>query len=185
MKRLMLLHTVDSVYRTFGAELARVVGDDVIIDNMLDTFLADDPARHNGIFSKANKLRLIHDLESCSLAHPDVIVVSCSSLSPYIPELRAYIETPIISIDDAMCRKALEKGAKIAVLATAQSALEPARWKLSLFAKEKNIDLTLESFCNGDAIAALKKGDRETHDKLILEMARKVSPDCDAIVLAQ
>nr|MCR5731678.1 aspartate/glutamate racemase family protein [Sphaerochaetaceae bacterium] len=94
-------------------------------------------------------------------------------------------ETPIISIDDAMCRKALEKGAKIAVLATAQSALEPAKWKLSLFAKEKEVDLTLESFCNGDAIAALKKGDRETHDKLILEMARKVSPDCDAIVLAQ
>ena len=39
--------------------------------------------------------------------------------------------------------------------------------------------------CNPDAIAALKAGDRATHDRLLLEMADKVDRSCNAIVLAQ
>ena len=185
MKKVMLLHTVKSVYETFGPALKEVLGPDAIIDNMLDTFLADDPARHGGVFSTANKMRLVHDLESAQLAEPDVIVVTCSSLSPYLPALRPFFSTPIISIDDSMCHMALEKGGHIAVLATAASALEPALWKLRLFAKEAGRDLDLQSFCNPDAIAALKAGDKAKHDRLLLEMAGKVNSKTDAIVLAQ
>ncbi len=185
MRKVMLLHTVKSVFETFGPALSKVLGPDVIIDNMLDTFLADDPARHNGVFSTANKLRLVHDLESAQLAEPDVIVVTCSSLSPYLPSLRPFFSTPIISIDDSMCKLALEKGSRVAVLATAASALEPALWKLRLFAKQAEVDIELESFCNPDAIAALKAGDKATHDRLLLEMASKVKPETNAIVLAQ
>ena len=185
MKKVMLLHTVKSVYETFGPDLSKALGPDVIIDNMLDTFLADDPARHGGVFSKENRLRLVHDLESAQLAQPDVIVVTCSSLSPYLPTLREYITTPIISIDDAMCKAALDKGSSIAVLATAASALEPALWKLNLFAKDRGVKVDIQSFCNPDAIAALKAGDRQTHDRLLLEMAAKVDKNYKAIVLAQ
>jgi len=185
MKKIMLLHTVKSVFETFGPELSKVLGPEVIIDNMLDTFLADDPARHNGEFSTANKLRLVHDLESAQLAEPDAIVVTCSSLSPYLPSLRPFFSTPILSIDDAMCRNALDRGRKISVLATAASALSPALWKLKMMAQERGVDLDLQSFCNPDAIAALKAGDKGTHDRLLLEMADKVSKDADSIVLAQ
>ena len=185
MKKVMLLHTVKSVFETFGPELSAVLGTNVIIDNMLDTFLADDPARHGGVFSTENKLRLVHDLESAQLADPDVIVVTCSSLSPYIPSLRPFFKVPIIAVDDAMCNAALDKGNKIAVLATAASALEPALWKLNQFATERGVKADLQSFCNPDAIAALKKGDRATHDRLLLQMAEKVDRACNAIVLAQ
>ncbi len=185
MKKVMLLHTVKSVFDTFGPALSKVMGPDVIIDNMLDTFLADDPARHGGVFSTSNRLRLVHDLESAQLAEPDVIVVTCSSLSPYLPTLRQYIKTPIIAVDDAMCNAALDRGNRIAVLATAASALEPALWKLRLFAQEREVKVDLQSFCNPDAIAALKAGDRETHDRLLLEMAGMVDRKCNAVVLAQ
>ena len=36
-----------------------------------------------------------------------------------------------------------------------------------------------------ETIAALKAGDRATHDRLLLEMAAKVDKKCNAIVLAQ
>lgn len=185
MKKVMLLHTVKSVCDTFGLELSDVLGSDVIIDNMLDTFLADDPARHGGVFSTENRLRLVHDLESAQLADPDLIVVTCSSLSPYIHSLRPFFKVPIIAVDDAMCNAALDKGSKIAVLATAASALEPAIWKLNLFAKERGVKVYLQSFCNPEAIAALKKGDRATHDRLLLQMADKVDRNCNAVILAQ
>lgn len=185
MKKVMLLHTVKSVFETFGPALSKVLGEDVIIDNILDTFLADDPARHGGSFSAANKLRLVHDLESAQLAQPDVIVVTCSSLSPYLPSLRPFFSVPIISIDDSMCGLALDKGENIAVLATAASALEPALWKLRMMADQRGMRINLVSFCNPDAIAALKAGDKEKHDRLLLEMASKVGKECDSIVLAQ
>ena len=184
MKKVMLLHTVKSVYETFGPELSGVLGPDVLIDNMLDTFLADDPARHGGVFSADNRMRLVHDLESAQLADPDVIVVTCSSLSPYLPALRPFFKVPIIAIDDAMCNAALDKGEKIAVLATAASALEPALWKLNLFADERGLKVNIQSFCDPEAIAALKRGDRATHDRL-LQMADKVDRRNNAIVLAQ
>ncbi len=145
----------------------------------------DDAARHGGEFSTANKLRLVHDLESAQLAEPDAIVVTCSSLSPYLPALRPFFRTPILSIDDAMCRCALDMGSRVAVLATAASALSPALWKLRTMAQERGMELDVQSFCNPDAIAALKVGDKETHERLLLELAAKVSKDVDSIVLAQ
>ena len=185
MKTVMLLHTVKSVCDTFGPALSEVLGPDVVICDMLDTFLADDPARHGGVFSSENKLRFVHALESAQIAKPDVIVVTCNSLSPYLPGLRPFFSVPIIAIDYAMCSAALDIGGTIAVLATATSALESLLWKLRYLAREREVDITLSGFCNPDAIAALKAGDRETHDRLILEMAGNVDSSFKAIVLAQ
>ena len=181
----MLFHTVKSVCDTFGPALSEVLGPDVVICDMLDTFLADDPARHGGVFSSENKLRFVHALESAQIAKPDVIVVTCNSLSPYLPGLKPFFSVPIIAIDDAMCNAALDRGGRIAVLATAESALESSLWKLRSLAGERGVDVTLRSFCNPDAIAALKKGDEETHNRLILRMAENVDSSFEAIVLVQ
>jgi len=185
MKKIMLLHTVKSVFETFGHDMCNYLDFPVQTDSILDTFLADDPARHDGVFSEANRIRLFHDLENAQLAEPDLIVVTCSSLSPYIPSLRSFFRIPIVSIDDAMCRTAVETGTEVAVIATATSALQPAIRKLNLMAAEADTRLNVSSFCNPDAIAALKAGDRATHDRLVLEMAAKIKSDTDVIVLAQ
>jgi len=184
MKKVMILHTVKSVYETFGGQLREVLGNDVVINNILDDFLADDPARNDGVFSTENKMRLYNDLVNAQLAHPDVIVVSCSTLSPYIPSLRPFFSTPIIAIDDAMCGEALKTGNHIAVLATASSALHPAVDKLRAMGKEAGRNVTIVSYCDPTAIAALKAGDKATHDRLVLDMAKNVH-DVDAVVLAQ
>jgi Asp/Glu/hydantoin racemase len=184
MKRIVLLHTVKSVYETFGDDLRKLLGPDVIINNILDDFLADDAARRGGVFTTNNKLRLMHDLENAQMASPDVIVVTCSTLSPYIPDLRQFFTTPIISIDDALCRDAVHFGKKIAVLATAQSALQPVIDKIRNEARRQGNDVVISGACDPDAIAALKAGDRKTHDMLLLKLASRVT-DADIIVLSQ
>ncbi|MGI5174353.1 aspartate/glutamate racemase family protein [Treponema sp. OMZ 840] len=184
MKKIMLLHTVKTVYESFGAQLKELVKEDIILNNILDDFLADDPARNEGVFSKNNRLRLHKDLESAQLAEPDLIVVTCSTLSPYIPELRTYFTTPIMAIDDAMCEEALKKGDTVAVLATAVSAVTPIVQKLESMGQMQGRNLKVVSYCNPEAIAALKSGDKKTHDTLVLEMAQKVK-NADVIVFAQ
>ena len=184
MKKVILLHTVKTVYESFGAQLRELIAEDIILNNILDDFLADDPARNEGVFSKNNRLRLLKDLESAQLAGPDLIVVTCSTLSPYIPELRDYFSTPIIAIDDAMCEEALTKGSRITVLATAISAVDPVVHKLESMGRERGKAVKIDSYCNPEAIKALKTGDRNVHDALVLEMAKKVR-NTDVIVFAQ
>ncbi len=184
MKHIIIIHTVKSVYETFPVDLKNALGSDVLIDNIVDEVLANDPARRGGEFTASSLKRLYMLMMSAEEAAPDLIVVTCSTLSPYIDRLREFISVPVMAIDDAMCSQAAESGKRICVLATAQSALPPAVDKTKTFAGKLGKEVTIDGFCNPDAIAALKNGDRETHDRLLLELSDK-GKGYDVIVLAQ
>ncbi|MDT4762992.1 aspartate/glutamate racemase family protein [Sphaerochaeta sp. PS] len=182
MKRIVLIHTVKSVYETFEKDLRAAVGD-VKIYNMLDEFLAADPAER-GIFSIENRMRLMHDLQSAQLTGADLIVVTCSTLTPHVVAARPFFTTPIIAIDDAMCALAVQQGERIAVLATAESTVNPTLKKLEEEASLQKKTIKLSSLCCPEAIVQLKAGHKAKHDKLVLDMAREIK-DADTIILAQ
>jgi len=182
MKRIVLIHTVKSVYETFEKDLLSVVGN-VKIHNLLDDFLASDPT-DRGFFSIDNKMRLMHDLQSADLTGADLIVVTCSTLTPHVVAARPFFTTPLIAIDDAMCSLAVKEGKRIMVLATAESTVNPTLEKLEAEAKLQKKQVFLSSLCCPEAIVQLRSGHKAKHDKLVLEMAREVK-DFDTIVLAQ
>ena len=47
------------------------------------------------------------------------------------------------------------------------------------------MEVEITTICDEDAIRALKRGDKATHDKMVLEMSDRVASDCEVIVLAQ
>ncbi|MDC7245843.1 MAG: aspartate/glutamate racemase family protein [Sphaerochaetaceae bacterium] len=185
MRKIVLLHTVRSVYETFEHSLREYLPFEVEIHNMVDEFLANGPALNNGTFTKNDYTRLVYDMLSAQSAHPDVIVVTCSSLTPYVTQLRSIISTPIIAIDDEMCRQAVSLGSDICVLATAESTVKPTVSKITEEAQKAGKDVNISSYCAPDAIVALKKGDIETHDRLLLELAKSKVKDFDVVVLSQ
>jgi Asp/Glu/hydantoin racemase len=160
-----------------------VLKTEVKVNNILDDFLATDPA-DTGLFSKNNTDRLMHDLHNAELTGADLIVVTCSTLTPHIVKLRQSFSTPIVAIDDAMCQMAVKDSVRIAVLATAESTVIPTMEKLKAEAVLQKHEVVLSSFCCPEALFALKAGNKEKHDKLVLEMARQVA-GVDSIVLAQ
>lgn len=184
MKHIIAIHTVQSVYETFSVELHHALGGEVVIDNIVDEVLANDPARRGGNFSKTQRKRLYLLMMSAEQAEPDLIVVTCSTLSPYIESIREFISVPVMAIDDAMCLEAVHTGPGICVLATAQSALSPAVNKIEHLAHTEQQTVDVTGFCDPEAIAALKRGDRERHDRLLLRLAEQ-GRGCDVIVLAQ
>ncbi|MEG1943475.1 MAG: aspartate/glutamate racemase family protein, partial [Angelakisella sp.] len=129
MKRIALIHTVKSVLDSFEGLLREAIGDELLISNTLDDFLASDAAAR-GEFSVDNQNRLFYLLKAEELTHADIIVVTCSTLTPTVTALRGLIKTPVIAIDDAMTRLAVQSGEKITIMATAQSTVEPTRQKL-------------------------------------------------------
>ena len=182
MKRIVLIHTVKSVYETFEKDLYSVTGE-IKVYNMLDEFLVADPIE-KGVFTTENRMRLMHDLQSAQLTGADLIVVTCSTLTPHVVAARPFFSTPIIAIDDAMCSLAVKQGSRIVVLATAESTVRPTLKKLEEEAMLQDKKIQLTSLCCPEALVHLRAGEKSEHDKLVLEMAGRVT-DSDTIVLAQ
>ena len=186
MKRVALIHTVKSVYDSFPAQLREALGlspEELKIHNIMDDFLADDPA-DIGEFSTVNKARLYNDIKSAELTGADLIVVTCSTLSPTVAEIRPFVKTRIVTIDEAMAAEAVKQGTRIGLLATANSTIEASRFKLKEEAQKIGKAVEIEVSHDEDAIRALKAGNVEKHDALVMEMADKLHAP-EVMVLAQ
>lgn len=183
MKRVACIHTVYSVISNFTDQLRTALGEDVKIHTLYDDFLATDPA-DTGKFSAINHERLRLDMQAQALTGADIIVVSCSTLSPSVRLLRPEFNVPVVAIDDAMVREAVARGSRIGLLATANSTVKPSHSALLAAAKAAGKDVDVRIICDEDAIRALKAGDRDKHDRMVLEMAGRFA-DRDVIVLAQ
>jgi Asp/Glu/hydantoin racemase len=116
---------------SFGRRLKEFLHDDIKIYNFWDEYLAIQP-NEIGEFTEVNKERLLLDLKSMAMTDADLIVVTCSTLSPHLELARKTIQIPIVAIDDDMSLNAVKKADRILVLATARSAMEPVMDKLSM-----------------------------------------------------
>ena len=183
MKQIALLHTVKSVVDFFGPELNKVLEGKARLYNIWDEFLAVNP-NDVGEFTTNNKNRLLMDLKNAELTGADLIVVTCSTLTPHLPYLRPLISVPVIAIDDAMSKKAVSLGKKILVMATAGSTVQGTCDKLLADAEEAGVEVEIESMVFPDAFEAMKKQEMDLHDELLLKAAKNIS-GYDCIVLAQ
>ena len=183
MKRIACIHTVYSVIDSFTRQLREGIPGDIKIHTLYDDFLATDPA-DTGKFSAINHQRLRLDFQACALTGADVIVVSCSTLSPSVRLLRGEVNVPVVAIDDAMVADAVAAGSRIGLLATANSTVGPSSSALRAAAQAAGKEIQLQVLCNEEAIRARKAGDQAAHDRLVLELADRLDP-CDVIVLAQ
>ena len=129
MKTVALVHTVMSVASTFGGQLKEYLGGDVKIYNIWDDFLAINP-NEIGVFTTENKNRLFRDVKNAEMTGADVIVVTCSTLTPYMQYIRPFVTVPVIAVDDAMTMKAAGIGGKILAVATAGSTIQPTTDKV-------------------------------------------------------
>lgn len=183
MKKVTLLHTVKSVYETFPSRLADVLGEDVRITNIVDEFLVSNTLG-KGSFTSFNMDRLLSDMQCADEEGSDVLVVTCSSLTSYALELAPRINTPVITIDVDMCRKAASLGSNILVLATAPTAVAPACERIKKDLKDLDKRAVVESALFEDAMTALRAGDVSKHDEILVEAALGF-PKSNVIVLAQ
>lgn len=183
MKRIALIHTVKGVADTFEKRLKEYLPMEIKVHNLLDDFLADDP-NEVGEFTKTNRLRLFNDIRNAEMTGADLIVVTCSTLTPTVEKIRPFIGVPVIAIDDAMARLAARSGQKVLVMATAESTVQPTLDKIGQEARSQGLDIGLSSLVCKPAFVALKAMDMALHDKLLKEMAGDIQ-GFDAIVLAQ
>lgn len=182
MFRIALIHTVRSVIETFEKKIIDAI-EDVKIINTLDEYLASDAAER-GEFTTDNLNRFFYIIKCAEMAEADIIVVTCSTLTPAVEKVRPFIKVPVIAIDEAMLNKAAQFGGKITIMATAESTLSPTKNKLLKEAEkfEKNVEIST-ILCT-EAFTALKNGNKQLHDEILKKEALAIK-DQDIVILAQ
>src|SRR5690606_8628266 len=101
----------------------------------------------------------------------DAILVTCSAFGPAIEQMGRELPIPVLKPNEAMFRAAVSQGRKIAMVATFRPAVVTMEAEFKEYVSETGSDATLTTIVVEPAMAALRAGDAETHNRLIVEHA--------------
>jgi Asp/Glu/hydantoin racemase len=180
---LVLVHTVAPLLEVFNRLTAEILPG-VKVFHILDEPMLERVKRRGGL-ADADGERLTQHVAGAAAIGADVVLVTCSTISPVVDMIRSAAPIPVLKIDEAMIRAAISLGSRVGVIATAATTLEPTRWLLEAEAARQGKTLTTELVLVDNAIAALFAGDGETHDRLVSRAALELAARSDVVVLAQ
>jgi Asp/Glu/hydantoin racemase len=181
-----MLHTsfvfinVEPVFKDLFKEL---IPDVDVIDFVDSEVLAD--VRRAGEVQTSHIRRMCHLAQAAEDAGVDLIFSACSSLGPSMDVARKLVNVPIVKIDDAMTRKAVEMGSVIGLMATVPTTLPPTLDLIQQWAAEADKKVEVKQYLSEGAFEILMSGDRKRHDQMVLDGALQLAPQVDLIVLAQ
>ena len=167
-----LKHSIVPIEAAFGTHWP-----DARLMNLLDDSLSADLARDGRLtFAMTERFRTIGRYVTSTGA--DAILFTCSAFGPCIEAVaRDHAPMPVLKPNQAMIEQAVRQGRRIGLLSTFPPTLAsmPAEFPASVELMPKLVE---------GALAALDRGDRAEHDRLVVE-ASKALRDCDLIALAQ
>src|SRR5512142_3452888 len=145
--------------------------------NLLDDSLSADLAR-DGVLNDAMTGRFLALGDYAAATGADGILFTCSAFGPCIEAVaRAQAPMPVLKPNEAMIERGVTMGRRIGLLSSFPPTLVsmPPEFPASVEIVPKLVE---------GALAALDRGDRAGHDRLVAEAARDLR-GCDVIALAQ
>lgn len=180
---LVLVHTMPGLIEPFTAWCAELVPEARIL-HILDEPLLER-IRSRGWAEDVDDERLATHLLAAGSVGADAALVTCSTVSPLVANVRDRFPFPVVAIDDAMAGEATRLGSRITVVATSATTLGPTRHRIEAEAVARRRPAVVSTRLVDGAMAALLAGDPDTHDRLIADAVRAAAGDADVIVLAQ
>jgi Asp/Glu/hydantoin racemase len=183
MIRVVAVHTamalVEPVTELFKEHLPEVKLNHIADDSLIQEVISQNEV------TPAVRKRLFYYYHAAEDAGASLILNMCSSVGEVAEAGRLFVTIPILRIDEPMAVRAVKSGKKIGVLATLQTTLAPTAALLKKKAKESNRNIEIVEGLAQGAFQAMMAGDRDRHDKLIMEACEKLKSKVDLFVLAQ
>jgi len=182
-KVLVCLHTVRPLLGLFDQLVADILPG-IKLHHILDEPLLTR-VRQRGRLDGEDTQRVQAHRELAEQVGASAILVTCSSVSPCVEDVRKIPGILIYKIDEAMIQQAVAIGGRIGVVATAETTLEPTRQLLVLEAGRQNKPVEVELALVSEALQLLLNGESEKHDRLVRQSVLDISQRTDVVVLAQ
>jgi hypothetical protein len=161
---------------------------DTVLMNLLDDSLSADHAKNKGVLSDAMIQRFIDLAQYAKRTGANAILFTCSAFGPAIEIAREAVGIPTLKPNEAMFEDAISlagtKTGDIALIATFEPSLAPMATEFNDQSKTRNFKGLLTKHYVPDAMAALGKGDANTHHSLITSKAAMLT-NTSIILLAQ
>src|SRR5947209_888373 len=174
--RITLIHALKHSIQPIEASFGRLWPDASLM-NLVDDSLSTDLAR-DGRLTAAMTDRFLSLGRYAASTGTDAILFTCSAFGPCIEAVaREHAPMPVLKPNEAMIEKAAASGHRIGLLSTFAPTLAsmPAEFPRTVQVVPK---------LAAGAMAALDRGERAEHDRLVAEASRELR-DCDLIALAQ
>lgn len=113
----------------------------------------------------------------------DGILVTCSAFGPAIDRLIAALPIPVLKPNEAMFQAAIAQGGRVGMLATFGPSVGTMTEEFEDFVARGDRPASLDTVLVADAIDLLKKGDVDSHNRLVAARAPELGAH-DAIMLA-
>jgi hypothetical protein len=152
--------------------------------NYLDSGLMERVNR-DGLISDTSMNRMKMLIMNAKSDEVDGVLLTCTVFSPFTDDFSKEFGIPVIAADRAMIETAIYKEEKTAILYTFPSA------KLSTQNLIRDIEARTGKMLDCDLILVehafeeLKKGNLDSHDRLITEKIRNIEENYGLILLAQ
>src|SRR5437868_173631 len=174
--RITLMHALKHSIVPIEASFARHWPEARLM-NLLDDSLSADLARDGKLSERMTERFLTMGRYAVSTG-ADGILFTCSAFGPCIEAVaRAHAPMPVLKPNEAMIEQAVAKGKRIGLLSTFPPTLVS-------MPPEFPASVTLVPKLAEGALAALDRGNRAEHDRLVVQASQDLR-DCDVIALAQ
>lgn len=159
---------------------------DVIVAHMVDdTIQNTNFACEPGVIPRNNFYKFTTYAHFLEEAGADLILLACSTFNQAVELARPMINVPLLQIDRPMMDLAVNQGSRIGLLATVPTTVPASERLLYQAAADWQKEITVTTRLCSKAFDAIKYGDVELHNRLLLEEIDLLSETVDVIVLAQ
>jgi Asp/Glu/hydantoin racemase len=174
--RITLVHALKHSIVPIEASFAKLWPEARLM-NLLDDSLSADLAR-DGKLTDAMTKRFLAIGRYAASTGTNGILFTCSAFGPCIEAVSGeQAPMPVLKPNEAMIEQAAKRGRKVGLL----SSFPPT---LASMPREFPASIELVPKLAEGALAALDRGDRAEHDRLVVEASKDLR-DCDVIALAQ
>src|SRR5580693_4446773 len=174
--RITLIHALKHSIQPIESSFVQLWPDATLM-NLVDDSLSADLARDGHLTSAMTDRFLMLGRYAASTG-ADAILFTCSAFGPCIEAVaREHAPMPVLKPSEVMIEQAAARGHRIGLLSTFPPTLQ------SMPGEFPGTVQIVPKLAEG-ALAALDRGDRAEHDRLVAEASRDLR-DCDLIALAQ
>lgn len=184
-KKLGIIHAALITTRAVQKYIDEFIPEVEVVHWVDDTIQNTNFACAPGTIPPENYAKFVQAALSQQAYGVDLIMLACSTFNRAVEYARPMITTPMLQIDRPMMDIAVQHCARIGLIATVPTTVPASERLLRLAAAEADKAVEIETRLCSEAFAALKAGQSERHNELLLVEIDRLAGGVDAIVLAQ
>jgi len=182
-KKVALLHSVFVMVEPL-IDLFKEHLPDVKVVNIVDDSILPEVMENGGPTPNVVK-RVCRYVTTAEEIGCDLLISVCTTMADIMDLASKLVKMPILKIDEPMVDKALEMTERLLLVATFEPTLEPSSRFIQKRANELGKDVSIKKVhCKG-AFEAMLDGDKETHDRIVVDSIKGAERDFKAVILAQ